>query len=237
MTKRNRYVQIIERIFSEHFQKGHTSFEFQREEIVKHASALGIKLPKNLGDLIYSFRYRVPLPETIASTAPKGKEWLINPSGRARYKCVLGRIQSIQPNVLMDATKIPDATPGIISRYALNDEQALLAKVRYNRLVDIFSRVACYSLQSHLRTYVPEMGQVETDEIYVGVDRHGAHYVFPVQAKGGNDKLNAVQIKQDLAMCRHKFLALICRCIGAQFTTDDTIVLFEFVEKDGDIRV
>ena len=31
---------------------------------------------------------------------------------------------------------------------------------------------------------------VETDEIYVGLDKRGSHYVVPVQAKGGNDRLN-----------------------------------------------
>lgn len=118
--------------------------------------------------------------------------------------------------------------------YALNDEQALLAKLRYNRLVDIFTRVTCYPLQSHLRTAVPRLGQVETDEIYIGVDRRGAHYVFPVQAKGKRDRLNVVQIEQDVVMCQHKFPNLICRPIAAQFMGDDLIVLFEFEEgEDG----
>jgi hypothetical protein len=46
--------------------------------------------------------------------------------------------------------KVPDATPGVIAKYALSDEQALLAKLRYNRLVDLFTAITCYSLQSHL---------------------------------------------------------------------------------------
>ena len=29
------------------------------------------------------------------------------------------------------------------------------------------------------------IGQIETDEVYVGVDKQGAHYVSPVQAKAG----------------------------------------------------
>src|SRR5439155_21625553 len=111
-------------------------------------------------------------------------------------------------------TKVPDATAGVVAKYALSDEQALLAKLRYNRLVDIFTGVACYSLQNHLRTTVPDIGQVETDELYIGVDRRGAHYVFPVQAKGGRDKLSVVQIEQDLALCMHKFPYLICRPIS-----------------------
>lgn len=111
----------------------------------------------------------------------------------------------IEPSKLLAETKILDATPGIIARYAISDEQGLLARLRYNRLIDIFTGVTCYSLQNHLRTSVNGIGQVETDELYIGVDRRGAHYVFPVQAKGGSDKLGIVQIEQDFAMCAQKF--------------------------------
>ena len=107
----------------------------------------------------------------------------------------------------MVTTKIPDATPGIIEKYALGDEQALLAKLRYNRLIDVFTGVTCYSLQSHLRTSVTGIGQVETDEIYIGLDRKGSHYIFPVQAKGGRDRQSIVQIEQDCAICKAKFPA------------------------------
>ncbi len=65
----------------------------------------------------------------------------------------------------------------------MNDEQALLAKIRYNRLIDIFTGITCYSLQNHLRTTVPNIGQVEIDEIYIGIDKRGAHYILPAQAK------------------------------------------------------
>jgi len=51
----------------------------------------------------------------------------------------------------MAATKIPDSTPELVGAYALDDEQALLAIVRYNRLIDIFLSLTTYSLQNHLR--------------------------------------------------------------------------------------
>ncbi len=85
--------------------------------------------------------------------------------------------------------------------------------------------MTCYPLQSPLRTAVPDLGQIETDEVYIGVDRRGAHYVFPVQAKGKNDRLNIVQIEQDAAMCRHKFPGLICRPIAAQFMAGEVLGL------------
>jgi hypothetical protein len=143
----------------------------------------------------------------------------------------------IEPQPLAPEIKIPDATPGIIAKHALSDEQALLAKVRYNRLLDIFCRVATYSLQSHLRSHVPQMGQVETDEIYVGIHRCGAQFVLPVQAKGRKDKLSLIQIEQDVALCKLRFPDLICRPIGAQFMPDGCIVLFEFMEMEGALKL
>ena len=81
------------------------------------------------------------------------------------------------------------------------------------------------------------MGQVETDEIYVGIDKSGSHYVVPVQAKGGTDRLNRVQIEQDLAVCGEKLPSLVCRPVGAQFMQDDLVALFEFEQHDDDISV
>lgn len=237
MAEPNRYMQIIERIFLSIHKKGEQEVLFSRSDIEKAASQLNIRLPKNLGDVIYSFRYRVPLPSSILKRAPKGKEWIIRPAGRGKYRFVATKVAQITPTKHLAETKVPDATPGLISMYALNDEQALLAKLRYNRLIDIFTRVTCYPLQSHLRTTIPQLGQVETDEIYIGVDRRGAHYVFPVQAKGKADRLNVVQIEQDVALCRHKFPNLLCRPIAAQFMPDDRIALFEFEESDKGIAI
>lgn len=81
------------------------------------------------------------------------------------------------------------------------------------------------------------MGQVETDEIYAGIDKQGVHYIFPVQAKGGTDKIGAVQIEQDFSVCSEKFPNAIGRPIAAQFMGDETIVLFEFVLTDEGVRV
>jgi hypothetical protein len=41
-------------------------------------------------------------------------------------------------------------------------------------------------------------------------------YVLPVQAKGGKDQINIVQIEQDLAMCAGKFPKLQSRPIPAE---------------------
>jgi hypothetical protein len=235
--EKNRYVRIIERIFLDRYQDGSEKVPFEREDIERAAGQLGIRLPKNIGDLIYSFRFRTQFPESITSKAPRGKSWIIRLVGRSRYAFVACRLTVIAPRPDMAVTKVPDATPGIIDKYALGDEQALLAKLRYNRLVDVFTGVTCYSLQSHLRTSVPQIGQVETDEVYIGLDRRGVHYVFPVQAKGGKDKQNVVQVEQDIGVCAAKFPLLICRPLAAQFMSDGTIAMFELECQGDDVAI
>lgn len=235
--KQNRYKAIVEKIFFDSYKRGITKIEFDRDDLPRAAKALGIELPDNLGDVIYSLRYRTPMPEKVLATQPKGMEWVIEGIGRSRYAFKLVKINRIVPNTKLVVIKVPDATPEIISAYALSDEQALLAKVRYNRLVDIFLGIASYSLQNHLRTTVEGIGQIEIDEIYVGVDRHGRQYILPVQAKGGSDQLSVVQTKQDIACCAKKFPNLICRSISAQFMAEDLIAMFELTQEEDEIKV
>ena len=163
--------------------------------------------------------------------------WIIRSAGRSKYQFVLVADEPLTPNPNLAVTKVPDATPGIIAKYAFSDEQAVLALARYNRLIDIFLGIACYSLQNHLRTTVRRLGQVETDEIYVGLDKGGSHYVVPVQAKGGSDRLSRIQIEQDIAVCAEKLPSLICQPVGLQLLRSDLIALLLFEQDGDDIKV
>jgi len=232
----NNYELVIERVFANHYTKDIVEFEFTRNEIVTVSELLKIVL-KNVGDLIYNFRYRNKLPQSILITASEGFEWIIEGAGRAHYRFKQVRLNRIVPREELLTIKVPDATPEIINAYALTDEQALLAKVRYNRLVDVFLGITASSLQNHLRTTVKDVGQIEIDEIYVGIDRHGRQFVIPVQAKGGNDKHGVVQTQQDIACCAEKFPDLICRAVSAQFMTEERIAMFEFAVQDGEVKV
>jgi len=237
--KTAQYASIIVHIFQKHWKKGIEEFEFHRDEMVEAAMAISVERPDNLGDVIYSFKFRRDLPTAILETTPKGKSWILEGAGHGRYRFRLVKVggTTIKPREDIAAIKIPDATPEIIGAYALGDEQALLAKVRYNRLIDIFLGLTTYSVQNHLRTQIQGMGQIEIDEIYVGLNRNGAQYVIPVQAKGGSDKLSPVQTLQDAACCRAKFPDLICRPVSAQFMDDEVIALFELTVEDGNALI
>lgn len=239
MARDGAYAQIIGAIFKRHWKKGITEFKFNRAELAEVCAVLKVSIPKNLGDIIYSFRHRRPLPDAILATQPSNRGWLILGAGDAKYRFRLNRLTHIKPANGLLIRKIPDATPEIISNYALTDEQSLLAKVRYNRLIDIFLGISAYSLQNHLRTNIPNYGQIEIDELYIGVDRSGAHYIVPVQAKGGKDTLGAIQTIQDWEYCRTraKYKFCIPRPVSAQFLEENTIALFETVFDGNEVSI
>ena len=233
----NRYEVLVEKIFFDHYQEGVTSFEFERPEIASAAESLAIDLPKNLGDVIYSFRFRNALPEKIIHTQPLGSEWIIQLAGKGRYRFTLSKINRIFPQAALAVIDILDSTPELIRVYALDDEQALLAIVRYNRLIDTFLGLTTYSLQNHLRTTVKGIGQIEIDELYVGLDKRGCHYIIPVQAKGGNDRIGVVQTTQDVRFVEDKFPGMKCRAISAQFMDNKIVALFELALRDEEVKV
>ena len=245
-TSQNRYIDIIKWVFRHNFQDGSNEVSFPRAQLTEAARDLGIEVPKNLGDVVYSIRYRTDIPAEIDNLAPPGMTWALFPAGRSVYAFRPVAVNQIEPRSGLAKIKVPDSTPGLISRYSMSDEQALLAKVRYNRLLDIFTGMACYSLQNHFRTSIEIPGssgassskaQVETDEIYVGIDRHGSHHILPVQAKGGTDRSSIVQIWQDFRVAEQKFGNLSARPIATQFLDDRSIVLFEFSESGNQISI
>lgn len=233
----NRYKALLEKIFFDRYVKEASVLPFERSDIETAAKELGLILPKNLGDLVYSMRYRTPLPDRVLETQPEGLEWIIDGMGRALYAFKLVKKSRIVPNPQLVNIAIPDATPEVIRAYALDDEQALLAIVRYNRLIDTFLGLTTYSLQNHLRTTVKGIGQIEIDELYIGIDTHGAHYAIPVQAKGGKDQIGIVQTSQDIRFVEERFDGMRCRSVSVQFMPDGIVAMFELVLHGDEIKV
>jgi len=224
----SKYEQIIEWVFFENYKEGSVRVSFEREELVRASEELDLDRIRNLGDIPYSFRFRRELPQRIQDTAPEDAEWIIVGAGISAYQFRLASPGKIEPSIHYFPIKVPDATPEIVRHYAPGtDEQALLARARYNRLVDIFTGLTCYSIQNHLRTTVINIGQVEVDEIYIGVNKRGVHFVLPCQAKSPGDKFGIAQVLQDIALCRKQYPVAICRPIALQFTDENGVALLE----------
>jgi hypothetical protein len=158
-TAPNRYQAIMEKVFRKHHKPGLMAFEFTRDEFVEAAAAMQLALPKNIGDVLYSVRYRTELPQAIRDAAARGREWIIEGAGRGRYRFRQVALNRIVPRADLVSIKIPDATPEIIGAYALGDEQALLAKVRYNRLIDVFLGIASFPCKTTFGPLWPVSGR------------------------------------------------------------------------------
>jgi hypothetical protein len=233
----NRYSQLIETVFFKHYRNGDTEVSFDRSEFEAEAKILEIDLPKNQGDIVYSFRYRTALPERILALCGPEEEWTIHGVGRGRYQFRKGPATRIAPQADLLPAKIPNATPSIVDQYAIEDEQAVLTKIRYNRLIDLTTGMTAYSLQNHLRTTLKSGSQIEIDELYVGVDKHGVQYIVPVQAKGGNDRIGRAQLEQDIAYCAEIYPDLVCLPIAAQFMAGGVIAMLQLTIADDRVQI
>ncbi|MBN1936140.1 MAG: endonuclease [Anaerolineae bacterium] len=230
-----KYERIIQWVFEQNYRPDQTIVSFNREELAQASEALGFSRIKNLGDIPYAFRFRRELPASIQGTAPEGAEWIIVGVGISEYQFRLAVPGKIQPTPHVQPIQVPDATPEIVRHYAPGtDEQALLTRARYNRLVDLFTGITCYSIQNHLRTTVKHIGQVEVDEIYVGINKRGTHFVLPCQAKSPGDRFGIVQVMQDVALCQERYPHALCKPIALQFMDENSVAMLELGVREQD---
>jgi len=224
----SKYDQIIEKVFFDNYNAGSKRVAFHRDELADASEVLGFSRIKNLGDIPYSYRFRKELPDKIRETIKSPKEWIITGIGIAKYEFRVASPAKVVPSTNRKPTIIPDATPEVIKKYAPGtDEQALLTKIRYNRLVDVFLGLTCYSVQNHLRTVVDGVGQIEVDEIYIGLNSKGVHFCIPCQAKSPGDSFGIVQAMQDVALCKHKYPTTVCRPLVLQFLSENDVAIAE----------
>jgi hypothetical protein len=226
----SKYDKLIEKVFFDNFEPGAKRIAFTREELAAASNALGLPTAKNLGDIPYSYRFRKELPAKVKEACPDGKEWIIVGTGVANYEFRIASPAKLQPSTNLKKIKIPDATPEILKKYAAGtDEQALLARIRYNRLVDLFLGITCYSIQNHLRTTV----------VGIGVNSRGTHFAIPCQAKSPGDHFGIVQAMQDVALVRQTYPSTICRPLALQFLSENEVAIaeVEVVEEDEEFRL
>ena len=228
-TKLTDYDKVIETLFREKC-KGKSGNElavidFNKDEVVAIAKKLRITI-RNVPDIVYTYRSRSSLPDSIRA---KGN-WFIQPKGKGKFAFVrTKRDPFIQIQEGLASIEILNALPEIVEKYTAYDEQGLLSTIRYNRLVDVFTEITCFHLQSHIRTTV-KGGQIEVDDLYIGIDQDGVTYILPLEAKSPDerDKLNWVQASNMVLYARQKFPHLICRPLAAKPIDRNRIYLMEF---------
>jgi hypothetical protein len=219
------YDRLIAEVFRRHGGASQEEFDFLRDEMADILREWGAQV-RNISDVAYTYRgERRPLQAEIASTG----NWVIEGRGRGRYAFRrLKRSPYITLPVDLQTIDMLDATPDLILKYGGHDEQGLLTRVRYNRLVDTFLGITAYHVQGHIRTFTEDWGQVEIDDLYLGVDTDGKQYVIPVEAKSANEPLGVVQVVSLNAYGLRSYPGLVLRSVAVKAWHDGSIFFLEF---------
>lgn len=232
MSQPRDYDQIILHLFRKLYQQNPNAdrLEFTKDDIVRVINELGLII-NNVPDVAYTYRTgRSSLPAEILALG----NWAIDGTGKGRYVFTrLTRSPYIDIPTDLETTSILDSTPQIVLKYQNSlDEQEMLARVRYNRIVDIFTSLTTYHLQGHFRTTVSDVGQVEIDDLYIGIDTDGIAFLLPVEAKAASpkDQLGVVQITQMVKFGRQHFPELVVRPIGIKLLTDGSLIFIEMTD-------
>lgn len=217
------YDAVIERLFQ---ASAASSYRFGRADINAAARAIAGKEIANVGDLIYTYRYRRPFPSAVSRVVPQTPhhqpaEWALRLRGRVAGNTTY-EFGPVRQHYFEPASRWPGDVPVLEGKVAgivadatavlhrgnkLSDEQALLARARSaNLIAEALGLTNAVAFQSNKRTTHEDFGQIEIDELYVGTDAEtGQRFVIPVQVKTGNDKLSVVQVEQDWKWCREQF--------------------------------
>jgi hypothetical protein len=209
--------------------------EFSKEDIVFHGRKLrelGIcSAPlevKNIPDIIYTYRARADLPTEISEDG----HFAIIGRGKGLYAFVAIPFPNrfLLPSD-MKVVSLENRIPAWVQPYMQNDEQGMLTAVQVNNLVtQHLGLKAAIRLQSHRRVGVPEYGQVEVDELYLGKNEEDQILAIGVEAKdrGANDCLNVSQLFGTGQALRVIFPNVPQRLLGAKPDGSNRTCLCEF---------
>lgn len=90
-----------------------------------------------------------------------------------------------------------------------------------------------------MRTTVKELGQIEVDDLYLGVDQDGRWYCIPVEAKpaGNRDQLGRIQLSSMVAFSEQEFPTLPVRPVGVKRMEDGSIFFVEFTPISDPLQI
>ena len=98
-------------------------------------------------------------------------------------------------------------------------------------MVDTFVGLTAYQLQGHFRTTVQGLGQVEIDDLYLGVDEDGNWAAIPIEGKVGDERLGIIQIRALSLFAKDQFPGLRVRPLGIKLLNDRSLLFVEFNDQ------
>lgn len=192
-----KYEDTIVQVFENKLDDGYNTEEeipFDREDLQRAMDELDINV-RNVPDIPYAYRSRRSLPDQIEQYGYNAIILDDTIEGADATYLFTKREQLIHiPNTVdgRHQTSVADL-PEPVRNYIGKDEQGVLTQVRYTGLLDDFTGLNAYHLQSHMRMRVNNR-EAELDDLYVGVDEEGNHHALAVEAKGVGETLNKNQL-------------------------------------------
>ena len=228
----SQYDKVLLGVFLNHYEKDATYLRFKKDELEDACRKHGITV-RNIPDIIYTYRSgQRMLPAKILATG----HWAIEPAGRGVYgfRSLHNPPQFEVPFGDYAPVDIYNSIPEVVEGLLRQDEQSLLTRVLYNRLVDIFTGLTCFHIQNHYRSYIDSMGEVELDALYVGVDKTGKLFVLPIEAKSRaeSEMIGRIQVSQMAKLVRQDFAELRRRVLAVKALADGTIAMVEFDDHE-----
>jgi len=237
-----KYEPVIKRVFEKKAEEYGTEEEipFRRSDIDDAMDELGISIG-NVPDVPYAYRSRRPLPDEITQY---GYTAIVIDDSREGSDPTYTFTKTEQlipvPDVVDETHRTSSAAlPDPVRSYIGKDEQGALTQVRYAGLLDDFTGLDCYHLQSHLRMRVKGR-EAELDDLYVGVDPDDDHHALAVEAKGAGETLNRNQLIRNTRGIEHKSeYPDSVETLAAKLDDNGHFYLFEFevYEEGGEDKV
>lgn len=238
-----KYEDTIVRVFENKLDEGYSTdgeVPFDRDDIEDALDELELTV-KNVPDIPYAYRSRRSLPDHIEQHGYNAIILDDSIEGADATYLFTKREQLIHVPDEYDEvhrTSIGEL-PEPVREYIGKDEQGVLTQVRYAGLLDDFTRLDAYHLQSHMRFRVNSR-EAELDDLYIGVDEEGHDHALAVEAKGVGETLNKNQLIRNTRGIEQKITYPdSVRTLAVKLDEDGYFYLFEFDihEVDGEDRV
>lgn len=238
-----KYEPVIKRVFEMQAEKYGTDEEipFHRDHIDQAMEELDISVA-NPPDIPYAYRSRRPLPDEISQHGYTAVIIDDKREGEEPTYMFTKTEQLIPVPDVVDETHqtSTDALPEPVQEYIGQDEQGALTQVRYAGLMEDFTGLDAYHLQSHLRMRVRGR-EAELDDLYVGVDDDENHHALAVEAKGEGETLNKNQLIRNTRGIEEKGkYPNSVRTLAVKLDDEGYFYLFEFEvfeDNEGEDRV
>jgi hypothetical protein len=238
-----KYEDTILHVFDNKRSEGFSVDEeipFDRDDIEDALDELGITV-KNVPDIPYAYRSRRALPDHIEQHGYNAIILDDSIEGADATYLFTKEEQLIHIPDEYDETHRTSLAelPDPVQEYIGKDEQGVLTQVRYAGLLDDFTGMDTYHLQSHMRFRVNSR-EAELDDLYIGVDEDGNDHAVAVEAKGVGETLNKNQLIRNTRGIEQKSAyPNRVETLAVKLDEDGYFYLFEFdVDKvDGENHV